>query len=832
MKAAILAGGFGTRLHPLTVDIPKPMVPMVNRPLMSYIVELLAKHGFSEINVLLHHQPEIIKNYFKDGRDYNVKIKYFEAPEDYGTAGAVKFSCQNEKEPILVISADLLTDIDLSAAIDFHKQKKSFATMVLTRAANPLQYGIVITNKNSRVRQFLEKPSWGEVFSDTINAGIYIIEPEVLELIPFEKSFDFSLDLFPRLLKEKKPIYGFIAEGFWEDIGKHEDYRKTQHEVVNEKIRLSISGKKSQSGFWIGENLQVASSASLEGRGIVGDGSFIADEAVLVDTIIGRNCRVGRGAVLKECVLWDGVEIGSLAKLERAIIGKGVKIGARTTLGEGVVVGDESEIGKEADIRPFIKIWPRKMVEEGSTVSRSIIWREHWSKSIFGQYGVNGICNVEITPQFAAALGAAYGSVLGKGKRLSCSCDSHKASHMIYQGLIAGALSAGVNISNLEMVPIPVNRFEVASLKSQGGFHVRKSPFDPEVMDIKFFDANGMDLSSTSEKKIERKFFGEDFTRTNVEEIGELTYPYHRLAEEYKSGILDHLYKNVIRASNFKLVIDYSFGSASQIFPSILGELGLDVIALDAYIDETKITKDKETFEKSLLHMTQIVKSVGADLGVMLDTGAEKIFLCDEQGRIIEGRQALAIMALMALRSRKAATIAIPIRESSVIEKIAEKYKGKVIRTKNSFRGMMEAAASGSVSFLGEREGGYIFPDFMPSFDGMLSICKILECLSRERAKLSDLAAEIPRMNQLEIDISCSSEQKGRIMRRVADMTKGVDRLETVDGLKFWHGEDWALILPDQTRPVIHFYAEAKSEKDAELLFDKYNRMIDALREE
>jgi mannose-1-phosphate guanylyltransferase/phosphomannomutase len=145
---------------------------------------------------------------------------------------------------------------------------------------------------------------------------------------------------------------------------------------------------------------------------------------------------------------------------------------------------------------------------------------------------------------------------------------------------------------------------------------------------------------------------------------------------------------------------------------------------------------------------------------------------------------------------------------------------------------MMEAAAGGSVSFLGEREGGYIFPDFMPSFDGMLSICKILEFLSRERAKLSELAAEIPRMSQLEVDISCSSGQKGKIMRKIAEMTKGVDRLETVDGLKFWHGQDWALILPDQTRPVIHFCAEANSEKDAGMLFDKYNRMIDALREE
>jgi len=831
LKAVILAGGLGTRLHPLTVDLPKPMVPLANRPLMSYIVELLAKHGFNDIRALLYHQPEVIKNYFGNGENFGVKIQYVEAPEDYGTAGAVKFACRDLREPVLVISADLITDFDLSQAVIFHRQKKALATVVLTRIENPLPYGIVITDKDSRIKSFFEKPSWSEVFSDTINAGIYVLEPKVLEYIPSEKAFDFSLDLFPLLLREKKPIFGYIADGYWKDIGQTEDYGRSHADVLRNRVKLKLLGQRLRENIWVGENVLISSSALLEGLGIIGDNSIVADEVRLSNTVIGRNCKIGRGAFLKECVIWDGVEVGSEAKLERAILGKGVKVGVRANLAEGVVVGDETEIGGDTDIRPFIKVWPRKVIEEGSTVSRSIIWREHWTKSIFGQYGVTGICNVEVTPQFAAALGAAFGSVLGRGTRISCSRDSHKASRMIHRALMAGVLSVGVNISNLEMVPIPINRFEIKFLKSQGGFHVRKSPFDPELLDLRFFDNKGMDLSSSFEKRVERRFFGEDFSRTTVEETGEVSFPFHRLAEEYKAGILEQLNLKAFPSSSFKLVIDYAFGTASQIFPSILGELGLEVVALDAYIDESKITKDKAAFEKSLHQMTKIVKSVGADLGVLLDTGAEKIFICDERGNIIDGRQALGIMALLVLKSRKNAAIAVPVSESKVIEELAHKYGGKVIRTKNNLKGVMEVAESGKVCFLGEGLGGFIFPEFMPAFDGMLSVCKLVECLSREKVKVSEICAETPPINLLSFEILCSSEQKGMVMRKAMDLAKDADRLETLDGLKFWHDGDWALILPDPSRPIIHLFAEANTKEKAQQLLNNYAKKINLIKE-
>jgi mannose-1-phosphate guanylyltransferase/phosphomannomutase len=558
----------------------------------------------------------------------------------------------------------------------------------------------------------------------------------------------------------------------------------------------------------------------------------VADGAILLNSTVGKNCRIGKNAYLRECILWDGVEIGNGAKLERTLLGRKAKVGDRASIEEGVVVGDSALIEKDVQIKPFIKIWPGKVIEEGSIVSRSVVWRERWSKSIFGPYGITGVCNVDITPEFAASVGAAYGSMLGKGARITSSRDSHKASRMIYRALISGVLSAGVDVSDLEMVPIPVNRFELRSLKSQGGFHVRKSPYDYEVLDIKFFDVNGGDIDSTREKKVERLFFGENFSRVSVDENGELTFPFHRVAEAYKEGVLNYLNRDILKNCGHKVVIDYAFGAASQIFPSILGELGLEVISINAHIDETKITKNKVEFDKSLDQLKHIVKSLGASLGIMLDTGGEKIFLCDERGNILDGSKTLAVMALLALKAKKNATIAVPIKESKVIDEIAKKYRGKVIRTRTSLRGMVESASAGKAEFIGESLGGFIYPDFMPSFDGMLSACKLIEELCREKSTLSDIESLVPPIKILKRDISCSPEQKGKVMRVLTDRSDGADRVELIDGIKLWYGEDWILILPDPIQPVIHIFVEATTDKNAQLLFNKYISKIDILKEE
>src|SRR5512138_962274 len=244
MKAVIMAGGFGTRIQPLTSSLPKPMIPLFNRPIMLHIVELLKNHGITDLVMLLYHQPLVIKNFFRDGSEFGVKITYVTPLEDMGTAGAVKCAEKYLDERFVIISGDLLTDFNLEKVIAFHADHRAKATITLTSVKDPLQFGVVITDKEKRIIQFLEKPGWGEVISDTINTGIYVLEPEVLQYIPEGENFDFSQDLFPLLLEKNEPLFGYPAKGYWRDIGNTDSYREAHHDIFKGRVSIRIDGTR------------------------------------------------------------------------------------------------------------------------------------------------------------------------------------------------------------------------------------------------------------------------------------------------------------------------------------------------------------------------------------------------------------------------------------------------------------------------------------------------------------------------------------------------------------------------------------------------------------
>lgn len=821
MKAVIMAGGFGTRLRPITCNIPKPMVPLANVPMMEHIVNLLKQYDFNRICSILYFQPEVITKYFGEGTDFDIEMEYQMATADFGTAGSVKNTEEKLKdEPFIIISGDVLTDFDLAAAIKYHQEKKSMATMVLTRVTNPLEYGVVITAEDGKIIRFLEKPSWGEVFSDTINTGIYILEPEIFKYIPAKTEFDFSKNLFPLMLKEGLPLYGYIADGYWKDIGNLEEYVLAHQNVLNGEVKLKIPGERLNiigRDVWVGKNCNISAKVKFKGGVIIGQNCIIEDGVELENCVLGDGCIIKKNVRIKGGTLWDGVHVGENARIGQAVISGNTHLQDNVEIEDGAIISEECRIGKGAIIRENVKVWPKKQVEEGSTVYSSIIWSDKWTKNLFNDFGISGLANIEITPEMASKIGAAFGSTLQKGSSIIVSRDSHKISRMINRAIICGLSSAGINVADLRVTPAPVARYKPSAFMRGGGVHVKVAGEDSNQLEIKIFDVEGRDISVAQKKNIERLFNRDDFRRVAINEVGEISFP-PRVPENYSEELLRCLDVEAIKSRRLKVVLDYAFSGASAIFNTFLGKLNCEVITLNAYHDEERVLKVEP--EQAQASVSSIVKSLGADIGIIMGDGAERITFVDDKGRVILGEEALMTWAKMILELIPGAKIAVPVSTTHQIEKLAEKAGGVIVRTKTSPRALMDSALNDNVEICLDENGGIIFPAFQSAFDGMIATVKLFEFVSQLNKPLSEIYSSIPEFYCRSARIPCPWEDKGKVMRYAMEFAKDKET-RLLDGVKIMLGkEEWALILPDPDRPFVNITVESTSEKKLQELIN------------
>jgi mannose-1-phosphate guanylyltransferase/phosphomannomutase len=669
MKAVIMAGGFGTRLKPLTINRPKPMVPVANRPMMEHIVALLARHGITDLVSILYFQPDHITSHFGDGTRFGVRMRYVTADADYGTAGAVRNADTLVLgERILVISGDVLTDFDLRAALREHEARAAEATILVTSVENPLAYGIVILDQETgRIERFLEKPTWGEVFSDTINTGIYILEPSALERIPLHTNVDFSKDLFPAMLRENAPLFGHLASGYWKDIGNIEEYRNAHDDILGGRISLQLAGERRESSngqVWGEQGAVVDRDLHTKGTVLLGRSCDIGASVTLEHVVVGANCQIGEGATLRNVVLWEGCKIGKGARLAESVCGTGVRVGHGAMIRENCILSDGAQVGDMAVVGPNVKVWPEKVVEEHAALAHSLIWGEGWERSVFNNARVSGVANFELTPEIATRLGGAYGAILGPGSFVATSRDSDRASRMINRALMTGFMSTGVNVEDLRQMPIPVVRHAVHHGREVGGIHVRRSPFDAKVIDILFFDADGRDLPPVKTQAIERLFAREDYPRAGPEGTGDLNFP-TRMVEGYNEHFLNEMDRTLIADRRFTLVVDFSYGTTVEVFPGLLGALGTETVSLDAYASPGRLSRTDEEFQELLRRLGGIVRSIDAELGLWIDPGGEVIYLVDDAGRPLSPELTQAVLVGLALDTQGVKRIAIPVTTSS-----------------------------------------------------------------------------------------------------------------------------------------------------------------------
>lgn len=834
MKAVIMAGGFGTRIQPLTINLPKPMIPLVNRPIMVHIVELLKKHGINELVMLLYHQPEIIKNFFGDGSEFGVHISYVTPLEDFGTAGAVKAAAKFLDKRFLIISGDLLTDFDLSKVIRCHEERQAKATITLTSVSDPLQFGVVITDKAGRITKFLEKPGWGEVFSDTINTGIYVLEPNVLDMIPAGENRDWSKDIFPAMLEAGDPLFGCNLEGYWADIGNTDAYLEACRDIAAGRVEVGIVERPAAPGgsIFLGEETELDRKdlQNLEGLIVLGDNTRLQRGVKLRDCTVGRNCIIEEGSELENAILWDNVYVKKGCRIKGAVLGHNARVGQGVTIEEGVIVGDETNIGDEALLKRDVKIWPRKVIEGGATVTTNLIWGEKWRKSLFEGALVRGLTNVELTPEFTAKLGAAYGSTLPRDAYVLAGRDAIRSSRMLKRSFVGGLLSAGINTRDIKMIPLPVLRYKLTTFGEVGGVHFRQSPDDPAATEIIFFDADGVEFSSSMAKNVERIFFKENFRRVHHSEPGGIS-EIPRLYDFYREGFLRALSREVLKQAAPKVVIDLNHSPAGDLLPQLLNELGCQVVEINSHVEESGAGTTPEQVQTTMDQLSRIVVTLDAAAGFWIGPSGEKLTVIDETGRVLSDIEALSVCAALVSRAEGNGTLVTPVPAPLVVEDLATENGLTVKRTKSDGRSLVEAAKERQVQFAASLDGRFAFPAFQPNFDALFSVAKILELLVRTGHRLSELRQATQRRAYLSLRLPCSFEYKGGIMRKMSE--DSVDQEASfIDGVQVQFGDGWVLVLPDQHRPVVHIVAESADRKRAENLLETYRGKVSRWIEE
>jgi len=812
MKAVIMAGGEGTRLRPLTSNQPKPMLPMANIPMMEHVVNLLRQHGFEDIVVTVAFMANAIRTYFGDGSEFGVRMVYATESTPLGTAGSVRNARDELDERFLVISGDVLTDIDLSAVVDFHEQRGALATLALKAVDNPLEFGIVITQEDGSVERFLEKPTWGQVFSDTINTGIYVLEPEIFDFIPEGRPVDFSGESFPSVLEAGKPLFGYVADGYWEDVGTLDAYLRAHQDILDQRVRVDLAGFELRPRVWLGKGAQIDPSVDISGPAVIGDNCVIGPGARLGEyCTLGRNIRIGENVEIQRSVVHDNAYLGPAVRVDGSVLGRGsdLRFGARCE--EGVVLGEQCFVGAQAELRAGVKVYPFKTVEAGATVNSSIVWESRGARSLFGRDGVQGLANVDISPELAVRLSMAWASTLEKGTTVTASRDTSRAARVLKRAVMVGCNAAGVNVDDLEAATVPVTRFQIKSSGSLAGMSVRLAPDDPEKVVLRFFDQEGIDIDETVQRKIERLYYREDVRRVLAREIGDIGFP-PRALEHYTAALVDSVDLSRSKESELKLVLDYSFGTASFVMPNLLAKLEADVLVVNPYAN----TMGATTFDRQRgsARVGDLVRTSGAHLGAVIDPGGEHLTIVDDEGRSLSDDQALLTILTLVAEAHPGSRVALPVAVSRAAEEICRRSGVEIVWTKLSTSHLMDVASSENVILAASQAGGFIFPGFLPAYDAAATLVNLVGLLAARGTRLSELVTGLPSVHIAHQSVHTPWEQKGTVMRTLVEGSEGRE-LVLVDGVKVIEPDGWALVIPDPEEPVTHVWAEAGSTAQA-----------------
>jgi mannose-1-phosphate guanylyltransferase/phosphomannomutase len=792
------------------------------------VLRLLKRHGFDETVVTVQFLAALVRNYFGDGEEFGMSLQYATEEMPLGTAGSVKNAEDALKDsPFLVISGDALTDMDLTEMCRFHKENGALVTVGLTRVPDPLEFGIVIADEDGRIQRFLEKPTWGQVFSDTVNTGVYIMEPEVLAEVSAKESVDWSHDVFPKLLARGAPIFGYISDKYWEDVGTLESYLKAQADVLNRKVEVDIAGFEVSPGVWIAEGADVDPDAVLKGPLVIGDYAKIEAGATVREySVIGANVVVKEGAFIHRAVVHNNVFVGQGTTLRGCVVGKNTDVMRLARIEEAAVIGDECVVEPEAYISAGVKVYPFKTIEAGAVVNTSVVWESRGQRTLFGQRGVSGLINVEVTPELCVRLASAYATMLRKGSTVTTSRDVSRAARTLKRAVQSALNASAINVMDLEALPLPVARYETARSDYSGGIALRTTPGDSQSIDIIFLDERGAELSQAAQRRLERVFSRQEFRRAFPGEIAELSYP-PRVVEWYTHELLRSVNLNGVRDADLKVVADCAGGTVSLVLPTLLGRIGIEVHTLNNRLDEVTPTQTVAQQRAGMQRLAEVVSSSRATFGVRFDPVGERIQLVDEKGALVSDERALLVVLDLVAAERRHGRVALPVNTTRVAEQVCRFHGVQVTWTGTSQEALTTAAAADDVIFAADGRGGFVVPSFARTVDGIAAFVMLLGLVARTRLTLSQIDARIPQAHLLRRSIPTPWAAKGSVMRTVVEAAANLS-VDTTDGVRIIDPDrGWVLVLPDPADAVTHLWAEGTDADNAQLLLDEWATVVE-----
>ncbi|MDP2892186.1 MAG: sugar phosphate nucleotidyltransferase, partial [Bacillota bacterium] len=702
---------------------------------------------------------------------------------------SVKQAYQHLKDTFIVISGDALTDIDLSAAAESHRKNGAVATLVLKREPMPPEYGVVITDEAGKVKRFLEKPAWGEVFSDTVNTGIYVLEPEVLSGFSADETKDFSKEVFPSLLKKGAPVYGYIADGYWCDIGGLKPYMQSHMDVLDGKCRLpDIKAKEVLKGIWIGQDASVDDGALLQAPCFIGEGAYIAEGAKIGEySVIGSGAKVGRGCSLKRSILWEGAVLYDDVEIRGTVVGGRAVMESRSRAFEGSVIGDGTSVGEDACINPGVQLWPGKQVAAKKTVCTNIVWGAGDEMPLFNGGRVSGRAGRQLCPENAALLGRAMGEIYPKNADVALCDDGTPAAVMIRHALISGLCAQGVRCFDAGSQPFHVLSDAVKNYSMSGGACAYTCG---EICSVLFLDERGVPVHKGPEKKaialMERRSMA-------CEPGGNIKSPLklEGLALQSIAALLEQTDMRTVSSSKLKIAV--SRDGNSHFIAECLEAAGVKTEQMDI----------PEPYPQKLPDMKGCALAV-SQTGYF---GDDNLVLYDEEGNRIRPFGIFGLKLLMLIRRSGIKKAVLPANCPDAFAIMCEEAGARPVYSRVSIREMMDSV----ISTYGE--GGVQEYARQLYFSEPFFILQLVEFMEKRKALLSELVGEVPDFHMVKKSVPCQLCDFGTVMRKLS--LQGADE-GMPEGTRIKAGGGWAMVLPDADAQCMHIFGHGYSEEYAE----------------